>query len=143
GDEGISEVLESEKEVRVRMREIPGVSYIMPVLNEAGYLAEAVASILAQRYTGQKELVLALGPSSDSTNEVAQKLADNDPRIVLVNNPMGRTPIALNLAVRASSLPIVIRVDAHSELPPHYTQRGIETLYRVNAHDVGGLMDAK
>lgn len=125
------------------MTEIPGVSYVMPVLNEAEYLEEAVRSILTQDYDGQKELVIALGPSSDATNTVAARLAADDPRIILVDNPKGRTPIALNLAVRKSSHPIVMRVDAHSELPANYTRRGIETLYRVGAHDVGGLMDAR
>ena len=125
------------------MTETPAVAYIMPVLNEAEYLQEAVASILAQDYEGDKELVLALGPSIDETNLVAQRLAAQDSRITLVENPEGRTPIALNLAIRNSSHPIVLRVDAHSELPADYTRRGIETLYRVDAHDVGGLMDAR
>lgn len=125
------------------MTENPGVSYVMPVLNEAEYLEEAVRSILTQDYDGEKELVIALGPSSDDTNQVAARLAEADARVVLVDNPKGRTPIALNLAVKKSSHPIVLRVDAHSELPANYTRRGVETLFRVGAHDVGGLMDAR
>lgn len=125
------------------MTEFPGVSYVMPVLNEEDYLREAVSSILTQRYAGEKELVIALGPSTDRTNEVARELAQSDSRISLVENPLGRTPIALNLAIRKSSHPIIMRVDAHSELPANYTRRGVETLYRVGAHDVGGLMDAR
>ncbi|QXQ08943.1 glycosyltransferase family 2 protein [Paeniglutamicibacter sp. Y32M11] len=115
----------------------------MPVLNEADYLREAVASVLSQEYEGDKEIVLALGPSVDATDEVAAELAAEDPRVKLVHNPMGRTPIGLNLAIKASSYPIIVRVDAHSELEPTYTARGIETLFRVDAHDVGGLMDAR
>jgi len=46
---------------------VPGVSYVMPVLNEAGYLEAAVTSILNQDYPGEVELVLALGPSTDGT----------------------------------------------------------------------------
>ncbi|MGP9727994.1 glycosyltransferase family 2 protein [Glutamicibacter sp. AOP3-A1-12] len=125
------------------MTDNPGVAYVMPVLNEADYLEEAVASILAQDYDGDKQLVLALGPSTDETNLVAQRLAAQDSRITLVDNQQGRTPIALNLAIRNSTNPIVIRVDAHSELPASYTKQGIETLNRVGAHDVGGLMDAR
>ncbi|WP_413456247.1 glycosyltransferase family 2 protein [Glutamicibacter sp. FR1] len=125
------------------MTQLPGVSYVMPVLNEAAYLEEAVGSILGQEYSGEKELVLALGPSTDASNDVAERLADADARITLVHNPLGRTPIGLNLAIKASTMPIVVRVDAHSELPSNYTRRGIETLFRANAHDVGGLMDAK
>lgn len=125
------------------MTELPGVSYVMPVLNEAEYLEDAVGSILTQDYDGDKELIIALGPSTDDTDEVAQRLAASDPRLILVDNPLGRTPIALNLAIRKSSHPIIMRVDAHSELPANYTSRGVETLYRVGAHDVGGLMDAR
>lgn len=115
----------------------------MPVLNEEDYLREAVSSILNQSYEGPKEIILALGPSDDNTVEVAEKLAAEDSRVKLVHNPLGRTPIALNLAIKASSNPVVIRVDAHSELAPGYTSRGVETLFRVGAHDVGGLMDAQ
>jgi len=125
------------------MTEFPGVSYVMPVLNEADYLEEAVNSILTQDYDGEKELVIALGPSTDNTDVVARRLADDDARITLVDNPKGRTPIALNLAIKESIHPIIMRVDAHSELPSNYTRRGVETLYRVGAHDVGGLMDAR
>lgn len=125
------------------MKDFPGVSYVMPVLNEAKYLEDAVSSILKQDYPGNKELVLALGPSVDETDVIARRLAANDSRIVLVQNPRGRTPIGLNLAVKASSMPVVVRVDAHSELPAGYTRRGVATLYRVGAHDVGGLMDAR
>ncbi|MFJ2617826.1 glycosyltransferase family 2 protein [Glutamicibacter sp. NPDC087344] len=125
------------------MTDFPGVSYVMPVLNEAEYLEEAVQSILSQDYEGDKELVLALGPSSDDTNAVAARIASQDSRIVLVENPKGRTPSGLNLAIGKSTHPIIMRVDAHSELPPEYTQRGVQTLFRVGAHDVGGLMDAK
>lgn len=125
------------------MTEFPDVSYVMPVLNEADYLEEAVRSILSQEYGGGKELIIALGPSSDDTDSVADRLAREDPRIILVDNPMGRTPIALNLAIRKSSYPVILRVDAHSELPANYTRRGVETLYRVGAYNVGGLMDAR
>lgn len=125
------------------MKSFPGVSYVMPVLNESKYLAGAVASILDQEYAGEKEVVLALGPSVDDTSEVARRIAATDARVILVDNPQGRTPVALNLAIKASSNPIVLRVDAHSELPAEYTRRGVETLYRVGAHDVGGLMDAR
>lgn len=115
----------------------------MPVLNEADYLRDAVASVLDQDYAGDKEIVLALGPSIDSTNDVAAMLAAEDARVKVVHNPQGRTPIGLNLAIKASRYPIVVRVDAHSELAPSYTARGVETLFRVGAHDVGGLMDAR
>ena len=64
-----------------------GVSYVMPVLNEAGYLEAAVASILAQDYAGEVEIVLALGPSTDGTDAIVERLIAADPRIRSVPNP--------------------------------------------------------
>ncbi len=114
----------------------------MPVLNEEEYLESAVRTILAQDYEGAKQIVLALGPSSDRTDEIAAQLADEDPRVVLVPNPERDIPIGLNLAVAASVHPVVIRVDAHSELTADYTRLGIEVLRSEGASNVGGVMRA-
>lgn len=122
--------------------ELPGVSYVMPVLNEEGYLEDAVRTILAQDYGGEKQIVLALGPSSDRTDEIASRLAAEDARVRLVPNPERDIPIGLNLAIAASVHPVVVRVDAHSELTPDYTTRGIAALRREGAANVGGVMRA-
>src|SRR5690606_16876365 len=105
-----------------------GVSFVMPVLNEREYLPRAIASTLAQEVEGPLELVLALGPSTDGTTELARELAERDPRIVLVDNPAADIPVGLNRAIRASKHPTIVRVDAHSELSPGYTMRAIATL---------------
>lgn len=115
---------------------------MMPVLNERDYLEHAVASVLSQEVDGPTELVLALGPSTDGTTELAHELAESDARIVLVDNPAAHIPVGLNAAIHASRHPTVIRVDAHSELSPGYAQRGLETLERTGAANVGGVMRA-
>lgn len=114
----------------------------MPVLNEEHYLEEAVRTILAQDYEGEKQIVLALAPSTDGTDAIAEHLATDDTRVLLVHNPGRDIPIGLNLAIAASTHPVVIRVDAHSELTPDYTRLGIEALGREGAANVGGVMRA-
>ena len=52
-----------------------GVSVIMPVLNEQRHLSHAVTGILTQDWSGPLEIVLALGPSTDRTDEVARRLS--------------------------------------------------------------------
>lgn len=121
----------------------PAVSYVMPVLNEAGYIETAIRSVLGQDYPGEKELVLALGPSNDGTTGVVTALAKTDPRIRTVENPDADIPVGLNLAIRASTHPIVVRVDAHSELEPGYTAAAVATLQRTGAANVGGVMLAR
>ncbi|PZQ91951.1 MAG: glycosyl transferase family 2 [Leifsonia xyli] len=120
----------------------PGVSYVMPVLNEVGYVEDAVRSVLAQDYPGAVEVILALGPSTDGTAEVVARLVADDPRIRVVENPGVDIPIGLNRAIEAARHPVIVRVDAHSELSPGYTARGVETLARTGAASVGGVMAA-
>ena len=122
---------------------LPGVSYVMPVLNEALYIETAINTVLSQDYAGEKELILALGPSNDGTDEIVERLAAADPRILTVHNPDTDIPVGLNLAIRASTHPIIVRVDAHSELEAGYTSRAIETLERTRAANVGGIMHAR
>jgi len=119
------------------------VSVIMPILNEERHLREAVAVVLDQDYPGEIELVLALGPSSDGTDEVAHALAEQDPRITCVGNPSGRTPDALNAAIAASRYDVLVRVDGHALIPPSYVRTAVEVLVRTNADNVGGIIDAQ
>ncbi len=123
--------------------DLPGVTYVMPVLNEAAYVGDAVASIFAQTYTGASEVILALGPSTDETPEIVARLVKTEPRIRVVPNPGIDIPIGLNLAIRASTHPVIVRVDAHTGLDADYTRRGIETLQRTGAVSLGGIMAAK
>ena len=121
----------------------PAVSVIMPVLNEAEHLAAAVGSVLAQDFAGQLELLLALGPSKDDTNQIASKLSKADPRIRLVENTAGLTTAGMNLCIKQAKADIIIRVDAHSELAPGYIKRGVELLAETGADELGGIMLAR
>ncbi|WP_425464382.1 glycosyltransferase family 2 protein [Nocardioides guangzhouensis] len=116
------------------------VSVVMPVLNEERYLEQSVRRVLDQHYAGRVEVVLAVGPSRDRTLEIARRLAATDRRVRVLPNPTGRTPEALNLAVRASRHPYVVRVDAHGLLPPGYLTEVVRLLEATGAANVGGMM---
>jgi len=120
----------------------PSISVILPVLNEESHLEGAITSILSQKYLGTIEVILALGPSRDRTDEIAQNLSQRDPRIVLVKNPSGRTAAGLNLALQASTSPVVVRVDGHAQLPDNYLALVVEILNKTGAVNVGGVMAA-
>ena len=81
---------------------LPGVSVVVPVLNEERHLEAAVGRILGQDYPGELEVVLALGPSTDRTDDVAAALAARDPRVRLVDNPTGRTPAGIASGCRVA-----------------------------------------
>ncbi|KAB7835198.1 glycosyltransferase family 2 protein [Streptomyces mobaraensis NBRC 13819 = DSM 40847] len=121
----------------------PAVSVIMPVLNEERHLRTSVRHILEQDYAGELEVVIALGPSADRTDEIAAELVREDPRVHTVPNPTGRTPAALNAAIKASRHPIVVRVDGHGMLSPDYIKTAVRLLDETGAQNVGGIMHAE
>jgi len=121
----------------------PGVSVVMPVLNEERHLAAAVGKVLDQDYPGELEVILAVGPSSDRTEEIAAELACADSRVRVVENSRARTPYALNLGFAAARYDIVVRVDGHGELADGYLRRAVELLQETGAANVGGVMDAR
>lgn len=121
----------------------PRISVIMPVLDEEPYLRDAVARVLEQDYDGEVEVLLAVGPSKDRTREIADSLAAADPRVRVLDNPTGRTPAGLNIAIRAARHDIVVRVDGHGELSAGYLATVARLLESTGAANVGGLMDAR
>ncbi|MDX3854795.1 glycosyltransferase family 2 protein [Streptomyces sp. AK02-01A] len=126
----------------------PAVSVIMPVLDEERHLRNSVRHILEQEYDGEMEVVIALGPSTDRTDEIAAELvretASNErARVRTVPNPSGRTPAALNAAIKASRHPVVVRVDGHGMLSPDYIATAVRLLEETGAQNVGGIMHAE
>jgi succinoglycan biosynthesis protein ExoA len=119
------------------------ISFVMPVLNEEKYLEAAVKSVFDQEVPGQMELVLALGPSSDATDEVAKKLKKRyGAKLQLAHTKIANTSSQLNLAIEKSSYEVVLRVDAHSELSLDYAKTALEILNQTGAANVGGIMRA-
>jgi succinoglycan biosynthesis protein ExoA len=121
----------------------PPVSVVMPVRNEERHLAEAVEHVLGQDYPGPLELVLAVGPSADRTEQIARELAAGDPRITVVANPTGKIPAALNLAIRTARHQVIARIDGHALFPPTYLRTAVAVLHETGAADVGGVMAAE
>ena len=120
----------------------PGVSVVLPILNEERFLEHAIEAILAQRYEGDLEVILALGPSKDKTNEIAERLHQKDPRVVLVNSPSGRTAAGLNLAIKEATFEIICRIDGHAEISETYIRDAVEIMNETGAVNVGGIMAA-
>jgi glycosyltransferase involved in cell wall biosynthesis len=120
----------------------PAVSVILPILNEERDLQDCISAILKQDYAGDLEIILALGPSTDNTNQIANTLTDSDSRIKLVTNPTGKTAAALNLAIAAAANEIICRIDGHAEISNSYIKTAVAVMNQTGAVNVGGLMQA-
>jgi succinoglycan biosynthesis protein ExoA len=110
----------------------------MPARNAARTVSAAIASIQRQ-VPAVDEIVIALGPSTDDTGRVLDGLAEQDRRIRIVDNPSGRIPDGLNAAYRATSGQVLVRVDAHSILPPGYVETVVRGLRATGAANIGGI----
>lgn len=119
--------------------EWPDVDVVMPIRNEAAHLDNAIASVRSQTYPGTLRIILGVGPSTDGTETLAADLAAACDDLTVVDNPSGNTPSGLNLAIRAGSAPVVVRVDGHSELSAGYIRRAVDVLRETGAANVGGV----
>ena len=111
------------------------VSVIIPARNAADGLRCALPAILAQKYAGSIEIVVADGSDTEETNELIRQ---HFPTVQIVPNPGRTISTGINRALTRSTGEIVVRCDAYAVLPPHYVQRAVETLIRTGAHNVGG-----
>ena len=110
------------------------VSVVVPARDAADVIGRALASALGQDRVTDVVVAAADAP----TREAAEAVAARDPRVRVIENPTGRTPDALNLAIAASRSEVVVRLDAHAELPDGYVVTAVATLARTGAANVGG-----
>ena len=119
--------------------EWPTVSVVMPIRHEAKYLEQSVQSILLQTYPREFDICLAVAPSSDVTEAIAQSLCAQNHRISVIENPSGKTASGLNAAIAHTKGQIVVRVDGHATLSPDYILNAVTTLRSTGAANVGGI----
>jgi succinoglycan biosynthesis protein ExoA len=101
------------------------VSVVVPARDEERHVEACVRSILRQEVDGGLEVVVADGASRDRTAELARAAG-----AVVVANPAGATPAGLNAALRRARGEIVVRFDAHAEMPPSYVAACVRALDR-------------
>ena len=114
---------------------LPPVSVVVPVRNPAASLPATLRAVLAQRYAGTVEVVVADGSDGSAT---AAMIARRFPQVRVVRNPLQTTPAGLNRALAATTHGIVARCDAQAIWPPDYLAVAVATLERTGAANVGG-----
>lgn len=121
----------------------PFVSVIMPIRNEADFIARSLGAVLSQDYPHERmEVFIADGMSIDATREIIRQTAAEYPAtpVTIVDNPGQIVPTGFNLALRQARGKIVVRVDGHTIIAPDYVRQCVEALDRTGANNVGGRM---
>jgi glycosyltransferase involved in cell wall biosynthesis len=126
------------------LEERPACTIVMPCLDEAAYIEAAVRAAMGQRYPAALlQILVCDGGSTDGTREIVARLAAEDPRITLVDNP-GRFPSAgMNEGIRRARGTVIVRMDAHADYAEDYVAASIATLRRTGATTAGGAARAR
>ena len=118
------------------------ISIIVPMLNEADHVEQFVEAVAAQDFTGEVELLVADGGSTDSSVELLRAAAErNGVQLTLLENLAGWVSQALNACVRRASGDLIVRLDCHSRYPSDYLRRCAEVAEaEPDAAAVGGIV---
>lgn len=116
----------------------PTASILIPVLNEARWLARTAAAASEQDVPGGAEVIFIDGGSTDGSRDILGRLAAADERVRVLDNPERVIPAALNRGLRAARGAYVARMDAHTLYPSDYVARGIERLRQGDVEWVAG-----
>lgn len=117
------------------------VTVVMPVRDEAAFIARSLEALIAQDYPRDRlEILVVDGGSHDETVSIVRSFAARAPSIRLLENPRRIQAAALNLGIRAARGEIVVRVDGRSFVAPDYVSRCVELLTEGRAENVGGRM---
>jgi succinoglycan biosynthesis protein ExoA len=95
----------------------PFISIIVPVRNEAAFIAATLEQLFAQDYPISRfEILVADGGSTDDTRTIVAALAVQHPNLHLLDNPRRLSSAGRNVAVRAARGEIVLLIDGHCEI---------------------------
>jgi len=120
----------------------PFVSVVMPVRNEATFIARSLGAVLAQDYPSSRmEVIISDGMSSDSTRHIVSRFQTQDPRVKLIDNHGQIVPTGLNLAIEYAHGDVIVRVDGHCEIADDYVRRCVEHLVNDDVDAVGGPLE--
>ena len=118
------------------MSDLPLVSVIMPVRDEAAVLHDVIPSLLQQEARGFELEILAVdGRSSDGSRAILEEFAARDPRVRVLDNPHQLTPHALNIGLHEARGDYVCICGSHTVYDSDYIAVCLEEL---RAHDAIG-----
>lgn len=97
------------------------ISVVMSVYNGENFLSEAVESILNQTFENFEFIIISDG-STDKSSEILNSYAQQDSRIILVEQRNMGLVVSLNKGLEQARAPLIARMDADDVSLPHRLQ---------------------
>jgi glycosyltransferase involved in cell wall biosynthesis len=128
----------------MRDDELPLITIAVPSFNEEHHIEVCLRDLLAQDYPREKiEILVADGRSTDRTREIIARIAAEDSRVTLVDNPEKLQSAGLNEIIRRARGAIIVRADVHAEYAKDFVRSCVEVLEETGADNAGGAARAK
>lgn len=107
------------------------LAVLIPVLNEEEHIAATLEQIYMQDFPMQRlEVVIADGGSTDRTVEAASVFKERFGSMKILENPRRSIAAGLNLGIRNSTAPFVVRLHGHTLLPGRDFLKTVLELFR-------------
>jgi GT2 family glycosyltransferase len=123
----------------VNPTDVPFVSMIVPVRNEAAGIEACLGSLRDQTYAADRfEILVVDGQSSDDTADRTRDIAAVDARVRLLENPDRTMPHGLDRGIAAARGDVIGVMSGHATGERDYIERCVDALARTGAWAVGG-----
>lgn len=117
----------------------PRVTVLIPALDEAAHIERCVRSVLSQEVDGGLQVIVVDGRSQDGTASLAREAG-----ATVVDNAARGIPAGLNRGLEAAQGDVIVRFDAHAEMPAGYVAACLRAIDEErDAGSVGGWREPR
>ena len=127
------------------MPNLQTVTVVLPIRNEADFIARSLGAVLNQDYPAHLlQILVSDGMSTDNTRALIAEMAQQHPDIALavLDNPKRIVPTAFNIALQHATGDIVMLVSGHCEIASDYVSQVVKAMQASHADNVGGRMNS-
>lgn len=145
---GVQQAERRAEETFARPGVPPFITVVVPVRNEARFIARTIQQLVSQDYpVGRFEILVVDGGSTDETRSIARSLASVHPGVEVLDNPRYLSSAARNIGIRHARGELIVVVDGHCELEGRnyldnvadaFARSGADCLGRPQPLDVTG-----
>ena len=119
--------------------DIPFITVVMPVRNEARFIADTLEQLRGQDYPRDRfEILVADGMSDDGTRDIVSRIAAEDGRVRLLDNSKKRSSAGRNVGFRAGRGDLFVVVDGHCYIPSGSMLKNVARLFQETGADCLG-----
>jgi succinoglycan biosynthesis protein ExoA len=137
GDVGFRDAI--PRAIDARPGPAPFITVIVPVRDEARFIAGTIGQLVAQDYPADRfEILVVDGRSSDATRAIAESLAAKHRQVRVLDNPGRLSSAARNVGLGAARGELILVVDGHCQLDGRDHLGNVAAAFRRSGADCLG-----